>query len=294
MKTKKPLSTHEMRAIRSTLLERTGCLLKDYLIEQAFTRSSYSKRYGGGSNENLEYIGDTILGYHVVRQLYKHYGTIHSDEEKCVYTFRAHERDFTTLKSTIVSNHTLAAIIDEWNVCQYLIVGQPDIDNEVDKREKIRADLFEAIIGAYAVQFSWDQTVMDQIISKVLPIEKFILDYEKTRNHPAEFSADNAINTLKELTEHEMCSVPVYEITGPNMLGYNKSGSPRWSCICTVQDKGIRKGVSAHSKKDARKYSAYLALCDIYGLPNEYGPSKSLSWWYFDGDRLMLETPSDF
>ena len=151
MRTKKPLRSQELRALGTILYDKTGWVLKKYLIEQAFTRSSYSKRFGGGSNENLEFIGDTILGYHVVYRLYNHYGTIHSDEDGCYYSFRAHEKDFTALKSTIVSNRTLAAIIDEWDVCQYLIVGQSDIDNEVDKQEKIKADLFEAIIGAYAV-----------------------------------------------------------------------------------------------------------------------------------------------
>ena len=143
MKTRKPLFLSELREIRNTIYEKTGYCIKDYLICQAFTRSSYSKASGGGSNENLEYIGDTLLGYIVVKVLYDHYGTIHADDEECYYTFRSHERDFTELKSQIVSNKTLAAIIDEWGLCQYLIVGKCDIDNEIDKQEKIKADLLK-------------------------------------------------------------------------------------------------------------------------------------------------------
>ena len=139
MKTRKPLSSGELGTIHQTLLEKTGRPLKGCLIEQAFTRSSYARRYGGGSNENLEYLGDTVLGYHVVRKLYEHYGTIHTGEDGCFYSFRAHEKDFTELKSTIVSNHTLAAIMDEWELCRYLVVGQSDIDNEIDRQEKCYA-----------------------------------------------------------------------------------------------------------------------------------------------------------
>ena len=294
MRTKKPLRSQELRALGTILYDKTGWVLKKYLIEQAFTRSSYSKRFGGGSNENLEFIGDTILGYHVVYRLYNHYGTIHSDEDGCYYSFRAHEKDFTALKSTIVSNRTLAAIIDGWDVCQYLIVGQSDIDNEVDKQEKIKADLFEAIIGAYAVQVKWDQAIMDGIISKILPIEDYILNYEKTQYRMPEFSLDNAVSTLKEHAEAEYCSFPKYEYSGPDTLGYNQDGNPRWCCHCTVQNKGIMKTVFAHSKKDAKKAASYLALCDLLELPNEYGPSKSLSCWGFDGKKLILNPPMDF
>lgn len=294
MKTQKPLNDRELSIISKKLFEVTGCMLKPYLIEQAFTRSSYARRYGGGSNENLEYIGDTILGYHIVHLLYDHYGTIHSDEKECIYTFRAHEKDFTALKSKIVSNQTLAAIIDEWDVCQYLIVGQSDIDNEVDKQEKIKADLFEAIIGACAVQTKWNQESMERIISQVLPVERFILDYEKTQYRLPQFNAENAISTLKELAEHENCSFPVYEISGPDKLGYDKSGNPKWACSCMVQDKCISKLVFANSKKEAKKYVSYLVLCDIFELPNEYGPSKQLSIWYLDNGKLTLEEPETF
>ncbi len=292
MKTSKPLALNELREIRMKLHENTGRILKDYLIEQAFTRSSYSRRYGGGDNENLEYIGDTILGYHVVRQLYNHYGAIHADETDCIYTFQAHEKDFTALKSVIVSNHTLAGIIDDWDLCQYLIVGQSDIDNEVDKQEKIKADLFEAIIGAYAVQVQWDQTIMEGIITKILPIEQFILDYEKSQFRLPKYNADNAVNTLKELAEHKKCSFPVYETTGPDKLGYDELGNPNWFCSCSVNNRNIMKGVFARSKKDAKKYAAYLVLCDMFGLTNEYGPSKNRPTWLFDGKDLMPSPPA--
>ncbi len=294
MKTSKPLLSRELRALSTILQEKTGRMLKQYLIEQAFTRSSYAKRYGGGSNENLEYIGDTILGYHIVRQLYDHYGTIHSDEDESIYTFRAHEKDFTALKSKIVSNHTLAEIIDDWDVAQYLIVGKSDIDNEVEKQEKIKADLLEAIIGAYAVQVKWDQDIMGTIISKVLPLEQFIIDYEKSQYRPPQFNVENSVSTLKELAEHESCSFPKYEISGPDRLGYNKDGQPRWACSCVVQNYGISKLVLAHSKKDAKKYVSYLVLCDMFDLSNEYGPSKMLPVWGFDGEKLILNPPLDF
>lgn len=287
MKTEKPLYTNEIETIRSTIAEKTGFYLKPYLIEQAFTRSSYSKRYGGGSNENLEYVGDTVLGYNVVKKLYEYYGTIHADDEDCYYTFRSHEKDFTELKSRIVSNKTLAAIIDEWDLCKFLIVGPSDIANRVDKQEKIKADLLEAIIGAITVQAKWDQEVLERVVARILPIEEMVLQYEKERYREPKFSADNAVSTLKEMAEREECDFPEYRITGPEYLGYTESNAPRWSCSVTVSCWGISIVVFAHSKKDAKKYAAYLALCTRFELPNEYGPSKRLSIWGFDGEKLI-------
>ena len=287
MKTKKPLKTNELQLIRNVILEKTGFRLNDYLIEQAFTRSSYSKRFGGGSNENLEYVGDTILGYYVVKKLYDHCGTIHSDDVNCYYTFRAHERDFTALKSILVSNKSLAAVIDEWNVCQYLIVGQCDVDNEVDKLEKIKEDLLEAIVGAFAVQTQWNQEILEKIISKILPIEEMILKYENENFRLPQFSADNAVTTLKEMAEHEECDPPIYDIRGPDSIGYNKNGEPHWCCNIKIPCWGISRSVWAHSKKAAKKYAAYIALCDRFELPNEYGPSKLCVEWEFDGKKLF-------
>ena len=294
MKKRKPLYTRELRVIRSIIYEKTGIRLKDYLIEQAFTRSSYSKRFGGGSNENFEYIGDTVLGYYVVKKLYDYYGTIHSDDETCYYTFRSHERDFTALKSVIVSNKTLAAIIDEWNVSQYLIVGQSDIDNEVDKQEKIKADLLEAIIGAIAAQTKWNQETLEKTISKLLPIEEMFLKYENEKHRPPQFTVDNAVTTLKEMAEREECDFPQYDIVGPDHIGYTANGDPRWNCNISIPCWGICLGVSAHSKKDAKKYAAYLALCNRFELANEYGPSKQLLSWGFDGKKLFPNPPFDF
>ena len=294
MKTRKPLYSREIRAIQNTIFEKTGFRLKNYLIEQAFTRSSYSKRFGGGRNENFEYVGDTILGYHVVKKLYDYYGTIHSDDEYCYYTFRSHERDFTALKSIIVSSKTLATIIDEWDLCQYLIVGQCDIDNEVNRQEKIKADLFEAIIGAIAVQAQWNQEILEKVISKILPIEEMILKYENEEYRLPEFSADNAISTIKEMAEREECDFPQYDITGPEYIGYTSNGDPRWSCNICIPCWGISILVNAHSKKDAKKYAAYLALCNRFELPNEYGPSKQFVCWGFDGKKLFPNPPFDF
>ena len=49
------------------------------LLEQAFVRRSYSKEEGGEHNEVLEFIGDKVLDFIVVKLLVEKYGSMTSD-----------------------------------------------------------------------------------------------------------------------------------------------------------------------------------------------------------------------
>ena len=44
------------------------------LLQQAFIRRSYSQEYGGGDNEVLEFIGDKVLDFIIVKLLSEEYG----------------------------------------------------------------------------------------------------------------------------------------------------------------------------------------------------------------------------
>ena len=44
------------------------------LLFQAFTRSSYSTQYGGENNEVLEFIGDRVLDFYVVKVIAERFG----------------------------------------------------------------------------------------------------------------------------------------------------------------------------------------------------------------------------
>lgn len=182
-------------------------------MSQAFTRRSYSVEQGGENNEILEFIGDQILGYYVVKIIAGYYGALNSD---CEYTFRVRENNFTALKQELISNETLAKIIDEWEIAEYLIVGKSDYLNEVDKQVKVKADLFESILGAIAVASKWDSAVLEKAVSKMLSIEERLKTIIETDYRPERFDIENAVSALKELAEHSGCSVPKYEYGSPN------------------------------------------------------------------------------
>lgn len=66
----------------------------------------------------------------------------------------------------------------------------------------MKADLlFEAIIGAIAIDSGWDIKRLKNIIIKMLDIEHFFRDVDCREKRPNKFKLENAINTLKELAE---------------------------------------------------------------------------------------------
>ena len=51
------------------------------LLLQAFTRSSYSTQFGGENNEVLEFIGDKVLDFYVVKIMAERFGFMKSQSD---------------------------------------------------------------------------------------------------------------------------------------------------------------------------------------------------------------------
>ena len=81
---------------------------------------------------------------------------------------------------------------------------------------------------------------------------------------PYNIEPENAITTLKEFGEHGKCSIPEYDLPGKQVYEDSKL---YWKCTCHVNDWGISKILYATPKKEAKKYAAYLVLCEHYNIP---------------------------
>ena len=246
------------------------------LLLQAFTRSSYSTQFGGENNEVLEFIGDRVLDYYVVKKIADEFGFMKSESEYYDHNYdnnefciiaRKNESDFTDLKKEIVSNKTLAKKIDKLKFAKYMYLGDSDVDNNVINQEKVKADLFEAIVGAIAIDSEWDQKILQDSIEYMLEIEKFLANVDVEEERPKKFKLENAITTLKEMGEHGLCSVPEYEQYDKQVV---LNGRSMWECICHIKSWSISCTAYGKSKKLAKSYSAYLVLCKYYKIPNEF------------------------
>jgi ribonuclease-3 len=51
---------------------------------------------------------------------------------------------------------------------------------------------------------------------------------------------------------------------------YDYSDNPRWQCEFTIRGHSVEETAYATSKKTAKKYAAYLCICNICGLKDQY------------------------
>lgn len=290
MKTEKRFTEQELTALRALISEQTGYTVRgDSLLTQIFTRSSYSAEHGGQDNEILEFIGDQVLSYYVVKIVSEKCGAFNSAHE---YASLMHEGRFTIIKQELVSNDALAEIIDGWDCARYLIVNGGDYTNAVDQRTKVKADLFESILGAIAVESGFCPAALERAVRQtIFTPEKVNTLLDPARRVPQldiEFDRDTAVSALQELRDRDICSQQDYDYEGPEQSGYDENAYPLWTCTCTAVFSGasFTRQVRASSKKGAKKYAAYLILCAYFNRRNMYGPDAEQSRWEYKDGRL--------
>lgn len=170
MRKKKGYTLQEQEKLKKIIQERTGYLIQnDKLLEQIFTRSTYSAQKGGENNEVLEFIGDQVLSYVLVKKLSRYCGDWSEDGE---YLFRLREYHLTTIKQELVCNENLCEIVDSWGIAKYVIAGPKDWPYGLDDQPKARADLFEAILGAIALESGWNMEVLEKAVHRMLSLDK--------------------------------------------------------------------------------------------------------------------------
>ena len=122
-----------------TLEEKLGYRFQDRsLLEHALTHSSYAnERHLGslGSNERLEFLGDSVLGVTVAEHLYRRYGDMP-------------EGRMTRLRSELVCEQSLYRVAQKLELGRYLRLGRGEEHNGGRERPSILSDAVEALIAA--------------------------------------------------------------------------------------------------------------------------------------------------
>lgn len=149
------------------------------LLQQAFIRKSYAQENGGEHNEILEFIGDKVLDIVIVKFLAEKYGYYCHDcdnfDQKNDFDEFCCERtegQLTELKKALVRKETLSEVIENLQLNQYLIVGRGDEKKEVFNEKSVKEDLFEAIIGAVALDSNWNWSEIRGTIEYMLEPER--------------------------------------------------------------------------------------------------------------------------
>ncbi|UXN31243.1 ribonuclease III [Glutamicibacter sp. M10] len=126
---------------KEELMKRLGIDIDSETFRLAFTHRSYSYENGGiPTNERLEFLGDSILGFCVAEYLYATFPDLP-------------EGDLAKRRAAIVSTRALAIIARDLQVGEHLLLGRGEAQSNGANKSSILADTMEAILGAtYLVQ----------------------------------------------------------------------------------------------------------------------------------------------
>ncbi len=241
------------------------------LLQQAFIRRSYSKEYGGEDNEVLEFIGDKVLDFVIVKLLAEKYGCLlndyeyfNSNEEFNEFSCSKTEAELTEIKKRLVQKKTLADRIDALDFADYLIMGNGDVQNNVNQSPSVKEDLFEAIIGAVALDSEWNMDALQDAVQIMLDPDSY---FEENQD-------ENYVELIQEWTLRRYGTVPHYQFqktsspmhltTLSNVLSPNRCNlESRYICLLKLGDMNAPFKSIGASKNEARKAVCALAYKEL-------------------------------
>lgn len=207
------------------------------LLLRALSHSSYFNENHGscdGSNERLEFLGDSVLGFITAENFFMNYTDFP-------------EGDLTKLRAAMVCEKSLASFAREIQLGKYLMLGKGETVTGGRDRPSIQADAFEAVIAAIYLDGGMDAA------------RKFVLKYidEAIRKHR---SVKDYKTMLQEVVQRNPGEIIEYVLVGETGPDHNK----RFEVEVHLNSNVIGKGIG-RSKKSAEQEAAREAL-ELMGL----------------------------
>ena len=139
------------------LLKRLGVVIDPETLRLALTHRSYAYEHGGiPTNERLEFLGDSVLGYAVTDHLYKNYPDLP-------------EGDLAKRRSAVVSTRALATIARSLGLGEFILLGQGEILTNGKDKSSILADTMESLIGATFLTHGIE-VATEMVMTLILPL----------------------------------------------------------------------------------------------------------------------------
>ena len=218
------------------------------LLLQAFTRRSYASENGGEDNEILEFIGDKALDLAVGNLLISKYGDTQNE-----FSCSIDEGKLTQIKSRMVQKSTLARRMDELGFADHLFMGKGDIKNRVSDEPSVKEDLFEAIVGAVALDCGWDLAKICSVVEAMIVPDDFFLNDED----------DNYVRMIQDWEE---------QVNGVIPLFWFKEAS--YTSTWFFPFEGISQRFPQNCDYSRLKYHCELKLLDNLPIYRGFGASK--------------------
>ena len=193
------------------------------LLKQALTHRSAGHKH----NERLEFLGDAILNLTIAEALFHQF-------PKC------NEGELSRIRATLVREPTLAILARDFQLGDYLSLGQGELKSGGFRRESILADCVEALIGAISLDSSLANAT--EIVTRwYQPLLKDI--------QPGDNQKD-AKTRLQEYLQGNRLPVPTYNIVNIQGEAHNQL----FTVECSIQNNDrtfIGKGSSRRKAEQA-------------------------------------------
>ena len=201
------------------------------LLREALNHSSYANEHRGGlgSNERLEFLGDSVLGFVAAEFLFKR----HRDLP---------EGDLTRIRAALVCEQSLYEVAKELELGRYLNLGRGEEAGGGRQRQSILADATEALFAAVYLDGGMERA--RELISRVL----------LSRAPEAEERRDYK-TTLQEVAQRRSGQVLTYHMVSQSGPDHNKT----FLFEVRLNDVPIGQG-EGRSKKEAEQAAARDAL----------------------------------
>ena len=141
--------------------------INENLLRQAFTRRAFAIEYGlSGCNEELEFLGDSVLNTVVTREIVKHLADNNVINTEAPFDTKYNEGDFSKIRMSFVSKEYLAQRAAALGLDKYILYGTAD-----DATESSREDMMEALIGAVTIDSDWNWAAIETVIDRMLRMQ---------------------------------------------------------------------------------------------------------------------------
>ena len=216
------------------LEEKLGYKFKNRaLLLNALTHSSYAnenREEGVPSNERLEFLGDSVLGFTAEKHLYAVEPSLP-------------EGKMTRLRAELVCEHSLYGVARELDLGAYLRMGHGEEKNGGRQRASILADATEAVIAAIFLDGG--------IEAAVSFVERMVLSPEAVKAH----HASDYKTELQELVQRKPDQQLKYTDAGESGPDHDKV----FLSEVSLNGELIGRG-SGRTKKEAEQAAACRAL----------------------------------
>ena len=205
------------------------------LLSEALSHSSYANEHRSehrNSNERLEFLGDSVLGFVTAEFLFKQ----HPDLP---------EGDLTRIRAALVCEQSLYEVAQKLELGQHLKLGRGEEAGGGRTRTSILADATEAVFAAVYLDGGIQEA------SKL--IHRVLLDAEK--EEAVEERRRDYKTALQELVQRQADQVLFYQVVGEFGPDHNKTFEAEVLLNGSVVGKG-----QGHSKKEAEQAAAKAAL----------------------------------